>query len=50
VEEKIESTRSILQQLVAIDNAKLYEGEILEISVQLDILIAKYYEKRLDIS
>jgi hypothetical protein len=47
LEERIESTRSILQQLVAGDNAKLCEGEILELSVQLDILIAQYYEENL---
>lgn len=45
MENKIESTRSILNELVCRDDANLYEGEILALSVQLDTLIATYYEK-----
>lgn len=45
VERKIESIRSILDELVADNNATLYEGEILEVSKQLDDLIAIYYEE-----
>jgi hypothetical protein len=43
VEQKIESTRSILNEMVSESNAVLSEGEILEISVQLDKIIAEYY-------
>jgi hypothetical protein len=43
VEQKIESTRSILNELVSDSNAMLHEGEILQLSVQLDMLIATYY-------
>jgi hypothetical protein len=40
----IESTRAILDQLVLDDNSKLSEGKILEVSTQLDVLILNYYE------
>ena len=45
VERKIESIRSILDELVAENNTTLSEGRILEVSEQLDDLIAIYYEE-----
>ncbi|WP_250814711.1 Spo0E family sporulation regulatory protein-aspartic acid phosphatase [Clostridium swellfunianum] len=45
MEEKIESTRSILCELVAEENAQLCDGKILEISMVLDNLIALFYEE-----
>lgn len=44
MEEKIESTRSILEELVSEDNRNLHEGKILEVSQQLDVLLTAYYE------
>lgn len=44
MKEKIQSKRELLDKLVLSNEAKLTEGEILEISKQLDLLIAEYYE------
>jgi hypothetical protein len=43
LEERIESTRSILDELIQESNLSLSEGIILEVSKQLDDLIAVYY-------
>jgi len=43
LEERIESTRSILDKLIQGTNMSLSEGLILEVSKQLDDLIAVYY-------
>jgi hypothetical protein len=43
VEKQIQETRALLDELVAASNAKLCEGKILEVSKQLDGLIAVYY-------
>jgi hypothetical protein len=45
VENQIQEMRTLLNQLVSNSNAKLCEGKILEISVQLDDLISTYYKE-----
>jgi hypothetical protein len=43
LEKQIQEMRVLLDELVSNSNAKLCEGKILEVSVQLDDLIATYY-------
>jgi hypothetical protein len=45
VEKQIQDTRALLDELVSNSNAKLSEGKILEVSVQLDDLISTYYKE-----
>jgi hypothetical protein len=45
VEKQIQETRALLDELVSNSNAKLCEGKILEVSKQLDKLIALYYDE-----
>lgn len=45
MEEKIISIRTLLDNLVSEDNTVLSAGKILEVSKQLDILIAEYYKE-----
>ncbi len=45
MEEKIMSMRTLLDNLVSEDNTILSVGKILEVSKQLDILIAEYYKE-----
>lgn len=44
VEQNIERMRALLDDLVSNSNGELYEGKVLEVSKQLDKLIAAYYE------
>jgi hypothetical protein len=44
VEQNIELMRALLNDLVSKSNGVLYEGKVLEVSKQLDQLIAAYYE------
>lgn len=44
MKEKIIRKKSLLNKLVSIDDVKLSEGKILEVSKQLDILIVEYYK------
>jgi hypothetical protein len=45
ITEEIEDTKELLDKLVSEDNPILNEGKILEVSEELDILIAAYYEE-----
>lgn len=45
IKEKINDIRMLLDKLISKNDENLYDGKILEISRQLDILIAEYYEK-----
>jgi hypothetical protein len=45
VEKQIQEMKVILNELVSNGSAKLCDGEILEVSKQLDGLIAIYYEE-----
>lgn len=44
MKEKITIMKSLLDKLVSMDNVKLSEGKILEVSKQLDILILEYHK------
>lgn len=45
MKEKIENKRIELDKLISSNNAKLSEGKILEVSMQLDVLITTYYKE-----
>lgn len=45
IKEEIEDIRDLLGKLVSAKNAIFNEGKILELSKELDILIAEYYKE-----